>query len=95
MNTVRHLCIFLLNSEEQSEWVACKICGLPALRTEKRSGESGKEAMVYQGKGLGGSCQVATVRWWKIVTPGYTLKLELPRFADGLDVGCERRKSET
>lgn len=51
---VRQLCILLLHSEGQSGWVACKICELPILRIETRSGESGEEATVLQGKGLEG-----------------------------------------
>lgn len=46
-NIVRQLCIFFLNSEAWSGRVGCKICEFPTCRTEKKSRESGEEAIVF------------------------------------------------
>jgi len=58
----RELCIFLLNSEEQSKWDASNICELLTFGAENRNGERVKMIECSWGKALEAFVRMATVR---------------------------------
>ena len=61
MNIVREKCIFLLNSEEQSEWDAGNICEFRAFGAENRNGEGVKTRLCSRRKALEACVRAATV----------------------------------